>query len=267
MLREIKAKQVLTKSGISNVSYSLNPYIGCFHRCLYCYADFIGKWRDVLPWGEIIEVKVNLLERLKEEVRRKKRGEVCIGTVCDPYQPIEERYQLTRNAIKVLKDANFPITILTKSSLCLRDIDLLKGNAKIWVEMTLTTLDEETRKIFEPNAPAVQERIEALKELKKSGIKTTLFFGPVLPYFSDREEVIREIFSLGEKVGVAEILVDKLNYLNRKFFKIKSGLGKYPEAIRYYERVNQSNNFYTDWLRERLLGIAKDFPMPIRIIF
>lgn len=274
MIREIRAKGILTKSGISKIPYSLNPYIGCSHQCIYCYADFIGKWRNVLPWGEIIEVKVNLLEKLKEEVERKKtrglaprRGEVYLGTVCDPYQPVEEKYQLTRNAIKLLSDANFSITILTKSPLCLRDIDLLKGNGKIRVEMTLTTLDEEIRKVFEPNAPSVQERVEALKELNKLGIRTTLFFGPVLPYFSDKEEVIEEVFSLGEKVGVEEILVDRLNYLNQKLPKIKAVLKRYPERIRYYERINRNDNFYTNWLRKKIRKIAEGFSLPIRVIF
>ena len=270
MIREIRVKQAIVKSGISGVTYSLNPYIGCAHGCIYCYADFIGRWRNVLPWGEIIEVKINLLERLSEEIKRKKKGEICLGTVCDPYQPIEEKYQLTRKTIEILKDSCFPFTILTKSSLCLRDIDLLANhpiNREIWVEMTLTTLDERVRKIFEPNSSSVGERIKALKELKKAKIKTTLFFGPVLPYFSDKEEEIRNVFRLGAEVGVEEILVDRLNYLPQKLPKIKTALRDYPEAIRYYERIYQNYNFYTKVLKEKIERVAKESSLPIRSIF
>jgi len=270
MIREIRVKQALVKSGISGIAYSLNPYIGCAHGCIYCYADFIGRWRNVLPWGEIIEVKVNLLARLREELKRKKLGEICLGTVCDPYQPIEEKYQLTREAIKLLKDFRFPFTILTKSSLCLRDIDLLAGQkipGEISVEMTLTTLDERIRKIFEPNSPAIEERIKTLKELKRAGIKTTLFFGPVLPYFSDKEEEIKEVFRLGEALGVEEILVDRLNYIERKLPKIITAIQNYPAAIHFYEQIRQNYNRYTKILKERVKKVAEEFSIPIRVIF
>ncbi len=267
IIKEIKVKQVLTKSGIGDMEYSLNPYVGCGHRCIYCYADFIGRWRDVLPWGERVEVKVNLLERLKEETRRKRRGRVCIGTVCDPYQPIEEKYELTRQAIEILKASLFPIHILTKSSLCLRDLDIMRGYRDIEVEMTLTTLDDRIRKIFEPFAPSIEERINSLKRLREAGIKTTLFFGPILPYLSDREEVIKGIFRLAEELEVAEVLVDRLNYLNKKLPKICEALRDFPEAIKYYEEIKRDYEGYSAELRQKVIALAIPFSVPVRVIF
>ncbi len=273
VIKEVLVKGALTKSGIFSMGYSLNPYIGCSHRCLYCYADFIGKWRDVLPWGEVIEVKINLPERLRSEVKRKKRGVVVLGTVCDPYQPIEEKYQLTEEALAILTFAKFPFRILTKSSLCLRDIELLKGAKEkvgfdgVVVEMTLTTLDEGQRRIFEPFASSVEERISVLRRLKKEGIKTVLFFGPVLPYFSDREEMIRDIFSLAAAVGVEEVLVDRFNYLDKKIGTLLPNLKNFPEAQDYYGWVNQNYLFYTEELRKKVERIAQDFSLPISLLF
>lgn len=266
-IKEIICKNALTKSGISGMSFSLNPYIGCEHSCIYCYATFIRKWREHREeWGKIIEVKINLCEQLRKEIKKKK-GIICIGTIGDPYQPIELKYSLTRKAIEILKEYNLEFEILTKSHLILRDLAILKDYPKASCEITLTTLDEKVRKIFEPKASPIKERIKAIEILVKNNIYTTLFFGPIIPYFSDSEEEIRKIFNFGKEVGAKEILCDTLNYFSQKLKIILKNISFDKKAVDYYLKISKDYKGYVNNLREKILEISKDYKIPIRVLF
>ncbi len=266
-IKEVLCKRALTPSGISGMDYSLNPYIGCEHSCIYCYATFIRKWREHQEeWGKIIEVKINLIERLIKELKKKK-GVVCIGTIADPYQPIELEYQLTRKALKTLMSYNWPIEILTKSHLILRDLAILKDLKNLSIEITLTTLNEKIRKIFEPKASSVEERKKTIKTLIENGISTTIFFGPIIPYFSDREEKIREIFDFAQEVGAKEVLCDSLNYLNSKLKIILEKIAFNERAVAFYLKISKDYDSYKNNLREKIIKISKDYSLPIRILF
>ncbi len=266
-IKEIICKNALTKSGISGMSFSLNPYIGCEHSCIYCYATFIRKWREHKErWGKIIEVKINICEQLRKEIKRK-RGIVCIGTICDPYQPIELKYSLTRKAIEILKEYDIEFEILTKSHLILRDLAILKDYPKASCEITLTTLNEKIRKIFEPKASSVKERMKAIEILIKNNIYTTLFFGPILPFFSDKEEEIRKIFDFGKRTGIKEILCDSLNYFSQKLEIILKSISFDKRAVNYYLTISKDYQGYINNLREKILEISKNYEIPIRILF
>lgn len=269
IVKEIQAKSILNKSGIPGMNYCINPYTGCSHGCIYCYASFMKEYsKHSEEWGEFVDVKVNLPEILSKEVKKKKVGRVCIGTVADAYQPIEQEKKLTRRAIEILKEDNFPFEILTKSSLVSRDIDILKDYENCSIEITITTIDDNVRKIFEPNADSVENRLTCIKKLISAGIETNVFFGPVLPYFSDNEESINKLFSAFESVGVKRILVDKLNYRNKKVPIIMERLkNSYPEAISYYQNFIKNPNGYDAQIRERILNIAKEKRMNVEVIF
>ena len=133
------------------------------------------------PWGEFVDVKINAAKLLRVEINKKKRGRVWVSGVCDPYQPLEAKYRLTRQCLELLAHNNWPVIIQTRSPLVLRDIDIIKGAHDFEVGLSVTTADDSIRKLFEPMAPPINERIKALDELHKAGIRTYAMIAPVLP--------------------------------------------------------------------------------------
>ena len=208
-IREIFSKTLLTKTGIPSFDYCINPYVGCQHGCRYCYAGFMKRFTGHRePWGEFVDVKVNAPQVLRKQLRRAKRGEVCISSVTDPYQPLEKKYRLTRGCLEALLEVQFPVDVLTRSSLCLRDLDLFKQFKEIDVGFSIGTHDEKIKRIFEPHSPSVASRIEALKILHQAGVSTYSFIGPMLPL-----DPRRMVTLLEGKVDA--VLIDRMNYPNR----------------------------------------------------
>ncbi len=209
IIREKRVKSLLSKSGIPGIDYCINPYIGCSHACTYCYASFMKRFTGHSePWGRFVDAKINGPEVLHRQAKRAKGGQVMISSVTDPYQPAEEKYQLTRQCLEVLLPHQFSVGILTKSPLVLRDLDLLKKLKDIEVGFTITTNDDEIRKIFEPNAPPIEARVQALKTLYRSGIKTYAFIGPLLPM--NPEALLERI-----RPYVHYFYVDRMNYVSK----------------------------------------------------
>lgn len=221
-VREIFAKTVLTRTAISGFDYCLNPYVGCGHGCRYCYASFMKRFTGHKePWGEFVDVKVNAPSLLKQQLIRAKQGVVAISTVTDPYQPIEKKYKITRGCLETLLDKQFPVNLLTRSPLCLRDLDLLKRFKKIKVGLTVTTHDEAMKKLFEPCSPSIPSRIRTLETLRKEKIRTYAFIGPLLPL--KPAPLVKMLEGL-----VDEVLIDRMNYPNKvKGLYRKNGLDTY----------------------------------------
>jgi len=207
-VKETQAKSVLNKSQIFD--YCVNPYTGCQVNCRYCYAALFMKRYSghKEAWGEFVDVKVNAPDVLRKQLLRAKRGTVWISSVCDPYQPLEAKYELTRRCLKELLEEQFPVNIQTKSKLVLRDLDLLTEFKEIEVGFTITTSDEKIAKLFEPGASSVSERLKALEKLRTSGIKTFAFIGPLLP--GDPEKLVADLAGL-----VNRVFIDRMNYLNQ----------------------------------------------------
>lgn len=217
IIKEIQSKTILSKSQVYD--YVINPYVGCQHGCSFCYASFMKRFtRHKEPWGEFVDVKINAPELLKKEIKKKKRGNVWLSGVCDPYQPLERKYQLTRKCLKILVENDWPIIIQTRSPLVTRDIDVLTGSARdgdlglfsptdnIEVGLSIPTANDEVRKVFEPHAPPIMERIKAVETLHNSGIKTYVMIAPILP---EAENLISQL------VGKVDyIIVDRMNYNN-----------------------------------------------------
>ena len=203
IVREIYARSILSKSKI--YEYTINAYIGCQHACTYCYARFMKRTTGhIEPWGEFVDVKINAPELLQREINKKPQGRVWISGVCDAYQPLEVKYELTGKCLEILVAHDWPITIQTKSPLVLRDIDVLRKAGEIEVGLTITTADDNIRRLFEPNAPPIEARIKALDELHQAGIRTFAMIAPLLP---DAGELVA---MLSGKVDY--VLIDRMNY-------------------------------------------------------
>ncbi len=223
--RAIEAKSILSKSGIGGISYCVNPYVGCSHGCVYCYASFMKRFTGHRePWGSFVDVKVNAPQLLERQTKRAKGGVLILSSVTDPYQPAEAEWRLTRGCLEALAGKGFHVEILTKSPLVLRDLDLLKTFRSLTVGLTITTDSDETRKIFEPGAPSISARIKALETLRKNGIATFAFVGPVLPM--DPAVLSRKI-----RPHVDRVLIDRMNYaLKTKNLYRKKKLDEWLDA-------------------------------------
>jgi len=232
-IEEVTCKSALTGSG---QDYRLNPYIGCQHACLYCYATYIARWRNKsCPWGSWVQVKTNMPEVLAKELNRKKGIHIMFSTVCDVYQPVEKKFQITHQCLEVLRyfvcqDFLMKIFILTKSNLILRDLDLLKKFPKksLKIGFTITTPYDKISKQFEPYAPSSSRRFEAAKILKENGFTVGMNISPVLPYFTERE--IKTMLDMAKKIKLDSVDFDTLNYANRhgskKLWPIYNRTGK-----------------------------------------
>ena len=223
-VREIFSKTILTKTAISSFDYCVNPYVGCGHGCRYCYASFMKRFTGHQePWGEFVDVKVNAPHLLRKQLKRARRGIVALSTVTDPYQPLEKSYKVTRRCLEALLENEFSVNILTRSPLSLRDIDLFKKFKEIEVGLSITTDDEDMRKIFEPHSPSIHSRVIALRTLHEEKVGTYAFIGPMLPM--DPEKLVAMLDGL-----IEEVLIDRMNYPNKvKGIYRKAKLDRYLE--------------------------------------
>jgi DNA repair photolyase len=203
IVKEVYAKTILSKSKV--LDYTINPYIGCEHGCTYCYARFMKRFTGhTEKWGEFVDAKINAVSLLQREVKKKRVGSVWISGVCDPYQPREKEYELTRGCLEVLSRHSWPVTIQTKSPLVLRDLDLLRKSNETEAGLTITTSDENIRRIFEPNSPPIEERIKALEKLHSAGVRTYAMIAPLLPAAEGL------VAKLNGKVD--NVIIDRMNY-------------------------------------------------------
>ncbi|MEM0027621.1 MAG: radical SAM protein [Ignisphaera sp.] len=209
---EITISNALSRSGLPDLDYALNPYIGCSHRCLYCYArDYVPNREVVDNWGYVIYVKKNLLDVLEREVKRFRKGVVGLGTITDGYQPVEALYKLSIRSIEILVKNEFKVSIQTKSSLILRDLDVLKRyRSYIDVGITITsTKNDSPMKSLEVFSSPPSARIEALKRLASEGIKTWIFLGPIIPGYNDDITEISEVLNIARETN-SIVYFDKL---------------------------------------------------------
>ena len=230
---EREAKSIYTRTKLPGVQYTINQYVGCGHRCVYCYARYMSRWNKYGPWGTWIEIKTNAPELAKEKVN----GEVTMSSVSDPYQPIEKETMLTRKVLENI-DKNTKLSILTKSDLILRDIDILKKFKILNIGLTINCFPEKTRRILEPNAPPNDRRIKALTRLKEEGIYTFCFISPVIPELTEVRKTLRETEGLANYY-IIEVLNTRLGGENLKEI-LKN---KFPNSYRYLNDKEKMKNF------------------------
>jgi DNA repair photolyase len=254
-VKQIQCKTALSSSSLPGLSYSLNPYRGCQHHCAYCYAPNVLRMNQD-QWDSTIEVKTNIPVVLEKELKKKKPGVVGISTVTDPYQPLEQKYLLTRYCLEQLLKVDFPIHIQTKSILVTRDIDLISRFSESQVMMSIATVHDEQRKLLEPHSSSIQERLYALRTYADAGVKTSVFFGPVYPTTSLEE--IPSILDTFRESGATEIWIDMLRLKPGIWGTIQKELKQNQEIFRVFSKhVIENKNYYMN-IREEIRKKGKE---------
>ena len=187
LVKQGEVKGIMTKSNLPVADFSVNPYVGCAHGCKYCYASFMKRFTGhTEPRGEFVDVK--LWPPIKNPAKYAGK-EAFIGSVCDPYQPAEEKYGRTRALLEELAGSGVSISIATRSDLVLRDLDLIRACPNARVSWSINTLDEDFRRAMDRGA-SIERRLAAMKEFYDAGVQTTCFISPIFPGITDPKEII-----------------------------------------------------------------------------
>ena len=196
-----KTKSIITKSNLPGADFVINPYTGCQHSCVYCYADFMKRFTGHVEekWGDFIDVKINAPETINPD-KIPKDALILFGSVTDPYQAIESEYKITQKCLEKLLIAQPNLEILTKSPLVTRDIELLKKFKRLKVGISIGILDEKMARELEPCVASPNQRIDILKKLSNARIKTFLFVSPIFPEISDIPTLLDKVKGIVDKV-------------------------------------------------------------------
>ena len=259
--REEPCKVALNRVKGMMFDWSLNPYMGCVHRCTFCYVRAFELRAD-RPfddrYGNSIRVKTNVVEVLRRELAKAswEPETVAIGAATDPYQPAEGRYRLTRGCLEALGEAANPFSIITRGPLIIRDVDVLAEAARrasVSVTFSIPTLDEEVWRRTEPGTAHPRQRLRALKTLVDAGIKASVGMAPILPGISDRPEQLEEVVRAARKAGACGIWSNLL-FLRRgtREHFLEAVARDYPEQLDHYERL---------YARRAYLGADKTKPV------
>ena len=235
IVKEIETKNVLTQSNLPVSDYSVNPYVGCAHACKYCYASFMKRFTGHSePWGAFVDVK-HWPPILRPE--RYAGKELFIGSVTDPYQPLEETCKRTRALLEQLQGSGCKISIATKSDLVLRDLDLIKTFPDARVSWSINTLDEDFRKEMD-EAVSIERRLAAMKAFHDAGVRTTCFISPIFPGITDPPAIIRRA-----KAHCNLIWLENLN-LRGSYKAVILGYirEKHPDLLALYQAIYQRND-------------------------
>ena len=270
--REEPCKTALNPVKGMGFKWSLNPYMGCVHRCTFCYVRHFEKRSDRPSddrYGTSIRVKVNVAEVLRKELARPSwpREMVTIGAATDPYQPAEGKYKLTRACLEVLRDASNPLSIITRGPMIVRDLEILAEaarRAEVSIMFSIPTLDEEVWRRTEPSTAHPRQRLRALKALVDAGVKAGVGMAPILPGISDRPEQLREVVRAAREAGATGIWANLL-FLRpgtREHF-LEHLAEDWPEQLPLYERLYGGQRAYLgaeerNPLREQVSTLARE---------
>jgi DNA repair photolyase len=244
--REEPCKAALNRVKGMAFKWSLNPYMGCVHRCTFCYVRAFELRAD-RPfddrYGRSIRVKTNVAEVLRQELARPSWAQesVAIGAATDPYQPAEGRYLLTRGCLEALADASNPFSIITRSPMIVRDLDVLveaASRASVSVTFSIPTLDEEVWRKTEPSTAHPRQRLKALTALVDAGVRASVGMAPILPGISDRPEQLEAVVEAAREAGACGVWANLL-FLRagtREHFLETLARG-WPEQLPLYERL------------------------------
>ena len=244
--REEPCRNALNRVKGMRFKWSLNPYMGCVHRCTFCYVRAFERRADRPSddrYGTSIRVKVNVAEVLRRELARRpyEPDWVAIGAATDPYQPAEGRYGLTRSCIEALGEAANPFSIITRGPMIVRDIDVLveaARRARVAVTFSIPTLDEDVWRKTEPSTAHPRQRLRAVSKLVDAGIKTGVGMAPILPGISDRRSQLAEVVRAAREAGACGVWTNLL-FLKpgtREHF-LEALARDWPEEVDRYERL------------------------------
>lgn len=257
---EKDCRTAISKSGLPEIDYSVNPYHGCLHGCVYCFAvDFTPEKEVSENWGNAVYVRRNIHEVLKKEIVRMKKGVVALSTITDPYQSLEARYRLSRKCAEVILRNGFFLTVQTKSPLVTIDMDLWKLHRNSMdIGMTITTPDERTAGIIEPGTPPPASRFRALKKLHEEKIPTWIFLGPVIPGVNDSIKDLKTIVKWAAESG-SRIIYDRYNPYKGASVLMSHALGK----ERYSDILKELRGKWWEELSSELSEICGEESVPI----
>ena len=252
-------------------AWSLNPYMGCAHRCTFCYVRAFEARADRPAgdgYGSSIRVKVNVADVLRRELSRAgwRREEVAVGAATDPYQPAEARYRLTRACLEELSAARSPFSLITRGPLVVRDVDVLQeasARTKAHVSVSVPTLDERVWRTTEPGTAPPRSRLEVVRRLAEAGIHVGVALAPILPGLSDRPESLAAVVRAARNAGAEAIWANVL-YLKpgtREHF-LAALARDWPEQLARYERLYAGRAYLpdatTEPVREHVRTLARE---------
>ena len=256
-IQEISAKSILTKSNIPSVDLVVNPYVGCEHGCIYCYAEFMKRFTNHHePWGTFLDVKINAPDLVKPRGQYRNKN-VLLSSVTDPYLPHERKYEITRKILEKLVPHQPSLTILTKSELLVRDIDLLKKFDDIDVSISISTLNEEYMKQLEPRASIPSRRLAALRKCNEAGLKTHVFISPIFPYITEIEEIMKRAIDFVDYFSFENLNIRPHNR-KRVFDFVKKNQ---PALLVKYKTIfdKPQDNSYWDLLSDKIVELSKKY--------
>ena len=260
--RDEPCRTALTRVRNMRFKWSLNPYMGCVHRCTFCFVRAFEKLADRpfdARYGTSIRVKTNLVEVLRVELAKRtwKREQVVVGTATDPYQPAEGHFRLTRGAIEGLGDARTPIGLITRGPLIVRDVDVLayaSSRADVGVTFSIPTIDPEIWRLTEPGTAPPAKRLRAIRALVDAGIDASVGMAPILPGLSDDPSKLADVVKAARDAGATSVWTNVL-YLRpgtREHF-LDNLARDWPELLPMYERLYASRAY-----------VAKEVVEPVR---
>jgi len=289
-LKEVKSilNKRKGKRGFFLEDYTLNPYMGCSFDCVYCYINgskYANHTNSYIVKSNAYDL---LYKQLKNKAIKNQRGILNIGSASDPYMDIEKELFLTRDILKIANRFKFPVHIITKSDLILRDIDILKKiqksailpndiedeNLKVIVTFSFSTVDDKIAKIFEKNAPSPSKRLKAIKKLKKEGFTTGVALMPLLPYLTDSPKSLENIFYTFKKYDVEYVLYGFLTLFGKgeedsrsRYYNLLKK--HYPEHLKntkeLFRKKEAPKNSYCRGLYKDIEKIAKEYDISLSI--
>jgi DNA repair photolyase len=270
--REEPCKSALNAVKGMGFKWSLNPYMGCVHRCTFCYVRHFEHRSDRPSddrYGTSIRVKTNVADVLRRELGRAswEHELVAIGAATDPYQPAEGRYKLTRACLETLRDAANPFTIITRGPMIVRDLGVLveaAQRASVTVTFSVPTVDEEVWKRTEPSTAHPRQRLRAVKELVEAGVDARVGMAPILPGISDRPDQLREVVRAAREAGATGIWANLLFLRPGTREHFLSHLAEdWPEQLPLYEELYAGKAYLgaevMKPVREEVRGLAREY--------
>ncbi|NYT11302.1 MAG: radical SAM protein [Methanomassiliicoccales archaeon] len=252
---ETGCSKALSPSRLPGLDWALNPYIGCEHGCTYCYVPSIMNM-DRREWGQLVKIKRRVPNLLAKELKRTE-GIIGVGTVTDPYQPIEKKLELTRKCLDLISHSHCTVSVHTKSDLIVRDADILRAIPGSEVGVTITTIDQRMAKYFEPNAPSPENRLGAMRDLVNSEVDTYALIAPMIPLVTDID--LEALVGAIDHAGVGKVMIDPLRLRDGMLDNLISILQpiEYFNSGLFKEMITSKSYFHE--LEDRIIHICQEF--------
>jgi len=262
-VKEVQVGTYLTASKLPDADYVINPYVGCPHKCIYCYAEFMKRFTNHTEddWGDFLDVKLT-----DKSIRLDKidGASVLFGSVTDAYNPYEKKYELTRKILQEFIGSKARVEILTKSDLVTRDIDVMKQISDLRVGISMNSLDDSFRKKTEPYASSVENRIEAMRILHDAGIKTYLFISPIFPEITRFVDIVERVQPFADSFYFENLNL-RAGYLPRVLDFVSEN---YPEHMETFNAIYRKKNMtYWEKLSEEINKYCNSAGLDYKLYF